>query len=218
VVIPLGIDLKPFQKMPPPGLFTARFPESAGRPVVLFLSRLDPKKNVEALLDGFSLLLDAKSDPDQSPPILVIAGSGDPGYVMGLQARASDLGIQKNVIWTGHLKGNLKLSALAACDLFVLPSRSENFGIALLEAMAAGCACLSTEGVALAAESAGSGAVKLCEPQSVSIEEAVETLLAHASERATLSRNAAAVVARKYSLENSVDSVVELYKQSVALT
>lgn len=217
-VIPLGIDLKPFQNMPPPELFTARFPAVAGRPVILFLSRLDPKKNVEALLDAFSLLLAAKSDPIRSDPILVIAGSGFPGYVTSLEERASTLGIQKDVIWTGHLEGNLKLSALAACDLYVLPSRSENFGIALLEAMAAGCACLSTEGVALAAESAGSGVVKLCEPESVSITEAVKDLLAHGPEREMLARNATTWVAQHCSLEKSVHSMMELYKESVALT
>jgi len=222
-VIPLGIDLKPFQNMPSPELFTDRFPAAVGRPVILFLSRLDPKKNVEALLDAFSLLLAAKSDPPRpdptrSDPILIIAGSGHPGYVAGLEARASGLGIQKDVIWTGHLEGEMKLSAFAATTVYVLPSHSENFGIALLEAMAAGCACLSTKGVALADESAWSGAVKLCEPESASIAEAVETLLAHALERATLARNAADVVTRKYSLEKSMDTVMELYKESVALT
>jgi len=143
-VIPLGIDVRPLQALPSPELFLARFPQAAGRRVVLFLSRLDPKKNVEMLLESFKRLA--------SGAVLVIAGEGDAGYVAGLKSHATTLGIAESVIWAGHVSGTDKLSAFAAATLFVLPSRSENFGIALLEAMAAGIPCVTTGEVALAAD------------------------------------------------------------------
>lgn len=68
-------------------------------------------------------------------------------------------GLTDRVVWTGHLAGSLKLSALSAAALFVLPSHSENFGIAL-EAMAAGCACISSPEVALAKDVAADDAVE----------------------------------------------------------
>lgn len=144
VVIPLGIDVGPLHSPPSPELFLSRFPQTAGRRVVLFLSRLDPKKNVEALLEAFTRLAHGS--------VLVIAGEGDAGYVATLKARAAVLGIEESVIWAGHVSGADKLSAFAAATLFVLPSRSENFGIALLEAMAAGLPCVTTGEVALAAD------------------------------------------------------------------
>lgn len=157
VMIPLGMDMTPFLSLPPPELFTARFPETAGRPIILFLSRLDPKKNIELLLEAMAQLGAEESNPIQpiptgSAPLLVIAGSGALAYVAELQARALAMGLEKQVVWAGHLEGDVKLSALAAATVYVLPSHSENFGIALLEAMAAGLPCISTPNVALAAD------------------------------------------------------------------
>lgn len=215
-VIPLGIDVRPFQSLPPPELFTARFPETAGRPVILFLSRLDPKKNVELLLEAMAMLPATESgpirpDPARSDPILVIAGSGEAGYVAGLKSRALALGVEKSVIWAGHLEGDLKLSALAAARVFVLPSRSENFGIALLEAMAAGRACVSTSDVALAVEASNEGAVILSGGEPHQLAEVLHNLLSNASERHALAIAAIQLARKKYSSEVISESIRILY-------
>ncbi len=218
-VIPLGIDLTPFLSLPSPQLFTSRFPKIAGRPIILFLSRLDPKKNVELLLEGMTRLRSTESDPmrpdpTRSDPILVVAGSGDPEYVAELEVRSSNLGLENAVVWTGHLDGDMKLSALAACDIFVLPSRSENFGIALLEAMAAGRACLSTSGVALASEAAVVGAVRICEPTPEGLCAALLELLACAQDRERLGRVSSALAVKEYSSE-SMAARMEAYYHSI---
>lgn len=208
-VIPLGIDLKPFQGLPSPERFASRFPVTKGRPIILFLSRLDPKKNVELLLEGMTRLRSTESDP-----ILVVAGSGEPEYVAALEAKASNLGLENAVVWAGHLDGDMKRSALAACDIFVLPSRSENFGIALLEAMAAGRACLSTAGVALAVGAAAAGAVRICEPTPEDLCGALLELLACATERERLGRAASTLAVEQYSSE-SMALRMEAYYHSI---
>ena len=215
-VIPLGIDLEPFQFLPSPELFASRFPVTKGRPIILFLSRLDPKKNVELLLEGMTRLRSTESDPirpdpTRSNPILVVAGSGDPEYVAELEVRASNLGLENAVLWTGHLDGDMKLSALAACDIFVLPSRSENFGIALLEAMAAGRACLSTAGVALAVEAAVAGAVRICEPTPEGLCAALLELLASAQDRERLGRASSALAVKEYSSQSMAGRMEAYY-------
>jgi glycosyltransferase involved in cell wall biosynthesis len=116
----------------------------------LFLSRIDPKKGLELLLDAF-----ATSRAGRQGWQLVVAGAGDKPYEDALKERARASGISDRVLWTGFLEGDQRLAALAACQVFVLPSSSENFGVALLEAMAVGLPCISTEGVALAREAGG---------------------------------------------------------------
>lgn len=164
-VIPLGIDLTPFDSLPDPSVFLDAFPSSRNREVILFLSRIDKKKGIDLLIDAFALVL--KERPDSH---LVIAGDGDAAYADVMRDRAASLGLSASITWTGHLDGEMKLAAFAAAKLFVLPSSSENFGIALLEAMAAGVASVSCIEVALAADAAPARAVLLAErtPQSFS--------------------------------------------------
>ncbi len=216
LVIPLGMDLGPFSSLPSPELFTTRFPETAGRPIILFLSRLDPKKNVELLLEAMARLGSEESgrirpNPTESDPILVIAGSGALAYVAELKAKAHALGLEKQVIWAGHLKGDIKLAALAAATVYVLPSHSENFGIALLEAMAAGRACVSTAGVALAVEAANEVAVLLSEGDPQKLAEILKLLLSDPSQRRALEVAGAQLAQRKYSSEVMSESLESLY-------
>jgi glycosyltransferase involved in cell wall biosynthesis len=127
--------------------FLELYPELQGTQIVLFLSRIDAKKGLDLLLDAFSSVV--RSCPNTR---LVVAGDGDSGFVASQKSRCVSLGIEQAVIWTGWLDGTTKSSALKAATLFVLPSYSENFGIVVAEAMAAGTAVIVTEGVALADE------------------------------------------------------------------
>ena len=143
VVIPLGVEDE--------GARAARSRE--GRPNILFLSRLAPIKNVEALIDAF-----AACPPLRAAARLRIAGSGAPGYVEALQARARAAGLVDDVEWLGHVEGAGKAAAFADADIFVLPSFSENFGIAAVEAMLAGLPCVLGEGVGIARNVSEAGA------------------------------------------------------------
>ena len=137
--------------------FLLRFPRARGKRVVLFLSRIDRKKGLELLLDAFAMVRNQQKDV-----ALVIAGDGEEPYVRELKDRARRLGHgarsleqgdkereeDYGIIWTGHLSGEMKAAALAAADVFVLPSASENFGIAAAESLAAGVPTIVSEEVA----------------------------------------------------------------------
>ncbi len=101
--------------------FFARFPQLAGKRILLFLGRIHPKKGVDLLLGAWPAQADAR---------LVIAGPGDPLPGGG------------DAVWAGMLEGDEKWGAFRAAEAFVLPSHQENFGIAVVEALSCGCPVL----------------------------------------------------------------------------
>jgi len=130
-VEPLGIDLTEFQKLPETrGLFVQKFPELKDKRLLLFLSRLHHKKGLDLLIPAFA----QSAPPDWA---MVIAGP-DEGYLQIARQLARHHAIDARVVFPGMLYGADRLAALADAALYVLPSYQENFGISVVEALAAG--------------------------------------------------------------------------------
>jgi len=205
-VIPMGIDLTPFDALPSREVFSAQFPETASTRNLLFLSRIDEKKGIDRLITAFARI--ARQRPDLR---LVVCGGGPAALVEKLRAQASSLGVASRVTWAGQLSGELRLAAFSAAELFVLPSHSENFGIALLEAMAAGLPCLSTNQVALAADAAQDSAVMLTECDPIAIATKLEELLDSPDKCHQLAESARLLSRRNYSLASMGRALHALY-------
>lgn len=112
---------------------------------VLLLSRLHPVKNIEMLLYAWSGVMRAKPQAH-----LTIAGTGESRYEKHLKKTAEDLGISGSITFAGHVTGEAKQKCLFDASIFVLPSNHENFGVAVLEAMAAGLPVVISKEVQLA--------------------------------------------------------------------
>jgi glycosyltransferase involved in cell wall biosynthesis len=97
----------------------------------LFLSRIHRKKGCDLAIEALGRVAAAHPDLD-----LVMAGPDEEGLRPQLEARAERLQIAHRVHWTGMLQGDLKWGALRAAEAFVLPSHHENFGVAVVEALA----------------------------------------------------------------------------------
>lgn len=205
VVIPLGMEPVPQGEA---AVLLARFPAFKNCRLLLFLSRLDPVKNVEGLLRAFSS--SANEWPDTR---LVIAGGGEAGYVAGLKKLAVDLGLADRVVWLGHIEGEQKAAALAAAQVFVLPSFSENFGIAAAEALMAGLPCVLGKGVAIAGEVAEAGAGVATSPEPEAIAQALREILTDDDRRIEMGRRAAALARERYSLDAMGARLHELYSK-----
>lgn len=149
-VIPNGLDTDEFDPLPEPGAFRAAH-GLADAPIVIYLSRLHPKKLPDLLIRAFAK--GASSDAR-----LVLAGAGEDAYVRDLQECARVAGVADRTIFTGMITGREKIEALADANLFCLPSQQENFGVVVIEALAAGTPVLISEKVNIFREVLDAGA------------------------------------------------------------
>jgi len=135
IVLPLGVALPVLpDRAASQAKIREKFDISPERPIVLFMSRIDPKK-------GFDLLLPALNQlHEQSRPfhfLLCGANPQDRDYDNSIREQIKASAWAEQATLCGFISGELKAQVLSAADCFVLPSYYENFGIAVAEAMAA---------------------------------------------------------------------------------
>jgi glycosyltransferase involved in cell wall biosynthesis len=111
--------------------FFQRFPQLRDKRVLLFLGRLHQKKGCDILIDAFAQTADDSVS-------LLMAGPDQLGWQAELQQCVDRLKLGPRVVFPGMLEGEMKQAALEVSDAFVLPSHQENFGMAVVEALAAG--------------------------------------------------------------------------------
>ncbi len=133
-----GIDGGAQTSLPERGAFRTKWSISPEEPLILFLSRLIPRKGADILIAAF-----ARVCPESGR--LVIAGpEGEPGHRAYLEKCAKESGMAARVIFTGPVYDEEKRALFADADLFVLPSRYENFANAPAEAMSCGVPVIIT--------------------------------------------------------------------------
>ena len=128
-IIPIGIDVPPLRRE-----------VTGSRRELLFLGRIHPIKGVDILLRAWRMLADRFPDWD-----LHIVGPDNDGYLPKMRKLAIELGLQR-LKFSGPLYGEEKWRAFDQADLFVLPTHSENFGVTIAEALAAGTPAVVTRG------------------------------------------------------------------------
>lgn len=138
-IITNGVAFAQSELPPARGMLEARFPGLRGKRWLLFLSRLHPKKGIAELLSAWRSLEGRLPDWH-----LVLAGPDLDGYGETMRRRCVELGIAARATFTGMLSGEAKDCALGNAELFVLPTHSENFGIAVAEALARGVPVITT--------------------------------------------------------------------------
>jgi glycosyltransferase involved in cell wall biosynthesis len=181
----------------------------ADRPVVVFMSRVHPKKGIELLLDA-SVRLPPTFD-------LAIVGTGDADYLAGLQQKAS-AALPGRVHWLGFKEGDEKWRVLQGADLFVLPSHSENFGIAVLEAIACGLPVVISDQVALADEVRKHSLGRVVPLEVEKLSQAIQIILTAPSERAEISARAIATAEECFSWPAAARRLIAAYGAQLPVT
>ena len=145
-IIPPGIENEAWVAPVDSGWLRRQCPQAGDRPIVLFLSRLHPKKGIiDFLLPAFAKL--------QTDAYLAMAGGEDPhapGYAKTVEKEIHRLGLRDHCQLLGQIPPQQRWQAFDGATLFILPSHTENFGFVVAEAMARGSPVIVTTGVQFA--------------------------------------------------------------------
>lgn len=193
IVVPNGLDLEQYATLPPAGGLRARHPEIGDRRIMLFLSRLNFKKGLDVLVPAFARA--ARRFPDLH---LVIAGPDD-GMREATQGWIASEGIGERTTFTGMLDHPAKLAAFRDAAMFVLPSYSENFGIAIVEAMACGVPVAISDRVNIWREIEQAGAGLVGPPDVEAVTRQIEMLAGNPAAAAQMGQQGKALAAQKFS-------------------
>jgi glycosyltransferase involved in cell wall biosynthesis len=139
VMVPNGIDIVDAPSNASTHAFRARQGATASDFVFLFLGRLHPQKGIDRLIAAFREVAAVRAGAQ-----LWLAGTGDAEYVQRLRDMAHEFVPGGRIVFTGFLDGEDRRMALASANAFVLTSLSENFGMGVAEALAAGCPAIVT--------------------------------------------------------------------------
>ena len=204
-LIPNGVDLRPFDDLPPRASLEAEFPELEGKFVVLFFGRLHVKKGLDLLVEAVATL------QDDHPEIHVLLAGNDDGALAPFLGRAEAAGLARRVTHLGHVSGVRARQVWAAADAFALPSYSEGFSMAILEALAARVPALITTACHFPELGRAGGAV-IVEPTAESVTVGLRSLVERSqSERADLADRGRTLVESRYTWDRQAQRLAAVY-------
>jgi len=206
-VSPLGVKIEEFGELPPRGTFRALHPETGDRRLIVFVGRLTQKKGVDILIHAFTQVVEHIPDTH-----LVIAGPDDDGLGSTIQRLLHEAELQDRVTMPGMLLGQQKLALLADADVWVLPSHTENFSLAAVEAMACGLPVVLSDRVNIHRDvvDAGAGLVVPCEAAAVAA--AVSRILDDAELAQSLSGAAKDLVRSRFTWDTAARRLIRVYE------
>jgi glycosyltransferase involved in cell wall biosynthesis len=186
--------------VPPPWRQSSKPPSAHSGETVLFLGRLHPKKGLDVLLDAWP-----RVSASREAARLVIAGSGDKSLVKEISG----------VEFKGFVTGEAKADCLANADVFVLPSHNENFGIAVLEAIAAGVPVVVSPGVQLAPWIKDRGLGIVTDRDPVALADAILAVLGDAELRSRVARSGAEAVVTDFGMPRVAPALLAMYRSAI---
>lgn len=210
VVVPSGVVI-------PEGLrasdskatdFFEKFPETRGKDIVLFLSRINFKKGLDILVRAFGIV-----SANRKNAHLVIVGPDNEGYAKRVKKWLKEEKVLDRTTFTGMLLGGEKEAAFKAAKVFVLPSYTENFGIAILEASSAGLPVVISNKVNIWREikAAGAGIVVDCDAQQTA--NAILRILDDQQLGAEMGRCGAELVKTRFTWDVAAEETLALYRR-----
>ncbi len=210
IIIPNSIDINEYENTKLQKYFRDKFGISHDKKIILFLGRLNWIKGLDTLILALAEVM--KKEPNA---VLILAGPDDGNYKKEIELKIVNckLKISKDVIFTGMLLGEDKVAAFRESDVFVLPSYSENFGVAVVEAMATGLPVVITKGVGISKELKQSGAGLVIEKDFKQIAEAILKILNNSDLAQKMGAAGKKLIEAKFSAQKVAKKFIKEYNQ-----
>ena len=174
-----------------------------------YIGRLDEKKGIENLVAACGRV----REDARAPFELRIAGTGEPAYEESLRQKINALGVGNQVTLVGEMRGAAKTEFFAHCDVIVLPSHTENFGIVVAEALAHGVPVIASRGTPWQElETRGCGLWVANDPQSLA--SAIERIASMPLDE--MGANGRRWMSEQYSWERVTDDLFDLYNRMIS--
>jgi glycosyltransferase involved in cell wall biosynthesis len=203
--IPNGVNLTPYDNLPARKVLEAELPELAGKFVLLFFGRIHKKKGLDLLAESL-----ARVAP-RYPELHVLVAGNDDGAWSPFCDRMSELRLTGRVTYLGHVSGERARQVWGAADAFVLPSYSEGFSMAILEALACGLPALITTACHFP-EAGQAGAAIVVEPDAAAVTLGLRELLERTpEERARLGHRGRRLVEYQYTWDTQAARLAAVY-------
>lgn len=199
-VLPNSVDTSKFRPDLEPADLRNRFP---GTNILLYVGPMTERKGLKYLINAMPAVLNENPNT-----ILLLVGGGSD--IPRLRKMAEDRGISSNVIFEGFVPEERLPSYYSACDVFVLPSLQEGFGIVLIEAMACGKVTVASDTSAIP-EVVGDAGILVEPKNSDALAHAISRLLNNMPARESLGQKALARVKKYYTIERVTDELIKIY-------
>ena len=213
-IIPNGLDLSEFDSLPARRFLRDKYPILKDKKVILFLSRLDWKKGLDILAKAYGNIIKQKNDVH-----LLIVGDGPEDFKKKVKEWFRNEGVLEGekITFTGMLTGREKLEALSGSDVFVLPSYSENFGMAIVEAMACGLPVVTTDTVGVHNEiTEASGGLVVPAGDASRLSEMIIKIISNEELAKNLSENGKALVKEKFDFNKVADKMIKKFEEIIS--
>ncbi len=208
-VVPCGVDLEKFHpEKDAARIAQVRSTYGIAENYFLYLGTLEPRKNLERLIEAYAAFAKSHAHPAQ----LVLAG-GKGWLYDGIFAKVQALGLEKQVIFTQYIASEDMCALMSGALAFVFPSIYEGFGMPPLEAMACGTPVLVSDAASLP-EVTGDSAVIVKPDSTDSIAEGLHRLFTDAELRARLSAEGLER-AKQFTWERSAAMLFDVYCELV---
>jgi glycosyltransferase involved in cell wall biosynthesis len=206
-VSPLGVEAPPISSNAK-SEFLSRYPQLQNTRIFLFLGRLHPKKGCDMLLEAFAQM---RSNDSIS---LILAGPDQVGWESDLRRQVTRLNLTNRVVFTGMLEGSMKQGAFANAEAFVLPSHQENFGISVVEALAASVPVLISNRVNIWREIEADRAGYVESDDLAGTTRLLQRWIGTApAEREMVRQNARRCFEQRFGIDRSIDSLLQILNE-----
>lgn len=180
----------------------------ADEPIILFLSRLHYVKGLDYLIPALGKLSHHRFT-------FIVAGSGDSDYETEIKTLVKTHGIEDRTHFTGFVKGETKDLLIQGADIFALTSYSENFGISVLESLAAGTPVIITPGVALSDIVQQQHLGYVTELNIKAIAATIENFLDHPQESKEMGYRARQFILDNYTWDKIASKMISVYENII---